>query len=394
MAVDKAIKLLDRLLEAGFPENTARKIASGELPMDSASRAQRRQEQGFTGTSYHGGEGTIKGEINEGRTGFWSSTNPIVSNSYVRSDTDFKPTIYELAYNPSNMGKFMALGDSWQMLYGNNYPIRMPDGRIKMLQDDFSGGDGIMASNGFVSDTNDLASLARGLNLSGFEIQDINDMGNNIGMARRAFRDSVEKLNPGVSPERLQKEWADFLRLYEEGGDTNIVVADTSAVRSAAAAFDPDNIGKKTFLGGSGALAVGLGASDESEAAEKSKVSPEFAARMFDEIVAENAGREKNAYIPVKPTTMDYVRNAGRAIVDYFGTDQGKDMLGGVGQEIAVEAALGSLGQMIFGPAGAVGGAALLPNVAGDPTMDMLNDQGQPMTEAEFAAYRRQLRGN
>ena len=137
-----------------------------------------------------------------------------------------------------------------------------------MLQDDFSGGDGIMASNGFVSDTNDLANLARGLNLSGFEIQDINDMGNNIGMARRAFRDSVEKLNPGVSPKRLEKEWADFLRIYEEGGDTNIVVADTSAVRSAAAAFDPENIGKKTFLGGSGALAVGLGAND-SEAAVK-----------------------------------------------------------------------------------------------------------------------------
>ena len=45
-----------RLIRAGYPEATARRIASGELPMDTASRMQRAQEQGFNTdeVQYHG----------------------------------------------------------------------------------------------------------------------------------------------------------------------------------------------------------------------------------------------------------------------------------------------------------------------------------------------------
>lgn len=47
---------LSALLKMGYPESTAKKILSGELPMDTASRTQRAKEQGFdTGdVQYHG----------------------------------------------------------------------------------------------------------------------------------------------------------------------------------------------------------------------------------------------------------------------------------------------------------------------------------------------------
>lgn len=39
--------MIERLTKAGFPESTAKKIVSGELPMDEASRMARAREQGF-----------------------------------------------------------------------------------------------------------------------------------------------------------------------------------------------------------------------------------------------------------------------------------------------------------------------------------------------------------
>jgi len=43
-----------RLIRAGYPEATARRIASGELSMDAANKMARMQEQGFTIPQYHG----------------------------------------------------------------------------------------------------------------------------------------------------------------------------------------------------------------------------------------------------------------------------------------------------------------------------------------------------
>ena len=42
------------LIKAGVPESTAVKIASGELPMDTASRMARASEQGYGPVLYHG----------------------------------------------------------------------------------------------------------------------------------------------------------------------------------------------------------------------------------------------------------------------------------------------------------------------------------------------------
>ena len=76
------------LVRAGYPEDTARKIASGELPMDTASRMARAADQGFNPEEvfYHG----TKADFNEfapsdfGNVGpgVYISRNPEVASNY------------------------------------------------------------------------------------------------------------------------------------------------------------------------------------------------------------------------------------------------------------------------------------------------------------------------
>ncbi len=76
------------LVRAGYPEETARRIATGELPMDTASRMGRARQQGFNPNEvlYHG----TKADFNEfapsdfGNVGpgVYMSSNPEVASSY------------------------------------------------------------------------------------------------------------------------------------------------------------------------------------------------------------------------------------------------------------------------------------------------------------------------
>lgn len=47
------LEVIERLIKAGYPEGTAKKIATGELPMDSASRSARAKTQGYVNPQYH-----------------------------------------------------------------------------------------------------------------------------------------------------------------------------------------------------------------------------------------------------------------------------------------------------------------------------------------------------
>ena len=51
---EEAREAFNRLVEAGFPISTAEKIVTGELPMDSASKAARMKEQGYTTPAFTG----------------------------------------------------------------------------------------------------------------------------------------------------------------------------------------------------------------------------------------------------------------------------------------------------------------------------------------------------
>lgn len=74
------------LVRAGYPEQTARKIATGELPMDTASRMARAADQGFNAKHYHGTRADILEfqPSTEGMQGpgIYSSSNPAVASSY------------------------------------------------------------------------------------------------------------------------------------------------------------------------------------------------------------------------------------------------------------------------------------------------------------------------
>lgn len=79
--VNEAVR---RLIRAGYPEATARRIASGELSMDAANKMARMQEQGFTTPAYSGSTFNIRAfdasranpESDFGR-GAYATTSPL-----------------------------------------------------------------------------------------------------------------------------------------------------------------------------------------------------------------------------------------------------------------------------------------------------------------------------
>lgn len=252
--------------QLGRPAHTAKSIALGELDMSPAAKAARRFDQGYTETVYHGGSPAIK-NVNELQDGFWTSRNPIVANTYTKSDTDFTPAMYELTYNPANVPTIDAGGREWRKLADLDVDIQLPDGTKPNLYSDLDMGESIIGMP--VEDTNHLARLSRGLGLGGMRIDNLNDAGYNFGAAKRSLRDSYAKINPDATATDLDKAWQQFLKDYESMGDTNVVFSDPSGIRSATgAAFDPRNKALPNIMGGSAAVAVGLGAND-SEAAVK-----------------------------------------------------------------------------------------------------------------------------
>ena len=57
MAVGSRLRgILDELIATGYPDQVAQRIATGELPMDTASRMQRAESMGFdpSNVAYHG----------------------------------------------------------------------------------------------------------------------------------------------------------------------------------------------------------------------------------------------------------------------------------------------------------------------------------------------------
>lgn len=90
--VDVAYK---QAVKAGFPEGTAQKIATGELPMDIESRMQRAKEQGFVTKGLHGTNAdfmefdkskigaTDTGTVGEG---FYFAERPSMANRYAKGE--------------------------------------------------------------------------------------------------------------------------------------------------------------------------------------------------------------------------------------------------------------------------------------------------------------------
>jgi len=72
-------------IDAGYPEEVAKRIVSGELPMDEASRLARAQEQGYGPVLYRG-HGTDEGSLTFGSPrsdqDMWLTSSPDIAQTY------------------------------------------------------------------------------------------------------------------------------------------------------------------------------------------------------------------------------------------------------------------------------------------------------------------------
>jgi len=84
----RLLGILDELIATGYPEQVAERIASGDLPMDTASRMQRAEAMGFdpSNVAYHGTKADIaefqpssRGKMGPG---VYTSPSPAVAGSY------------------------------------------------------------------------------------------------------------------------------------------------------------------------------------------------------------------------------------------------------------------------------------------------------------------------
>ena len=141
-----------QLVEKGYPEEVAQKIASGELPMDPASIATRQQTQGYGDVMYRGHDDRWPPQSNED---MFMSSSPDVAETYsVRGEYYHEPTdtyrrdpgsVTPLRHNAGNLLDFDARGQSFRDIYLDNDQV--PDLPFMQYQQMMTEGtDGIAAA--------------------------------------------------------------------------------------------------------------------------------------------------------------------------------------------------------------------------------------------------------
>lgn len=238
-----------KLVEAGYPESTAQKIISGELPMDFNSRINRAREQGRTTTAYRvGGTGEDQlgrlefdpsaGFAQRAGGGVWFSQDAPLTLSYSRPEG----ASYKSLLDTSNFGQVDAGGQNWNDIYDTDFIF--PDGTSIHIDDLPE----LLASQaptkekriairtrGAINTTDKLGRAARDLGLSGVEIAQVRD----IGPSGPFMLKNVKETQEG-------RDWIDDYEMY---GGTNYSVQDPSTIRSYyGAAFDPDEVGNPNIM--------------------------------------------------------------------------------------------------------------------------------------------------
>ena len=253
-----AYRNLLRLIEAGYPDTTAMKIVTGELPMDNASRMARATEQGFTDKAYHlGNDAVIQGnnlvtytdtgiesfKPQGGLSSWFSKDTPYISQSYNKGLADgAMPASYPVLINTSGMEKTSAMlpslrsypskaqhwsqisspkvfdSDAEEILELSNTGVEFPiyEGR-NMTTNMLAMGTGLRGADGLVID-------------------------NVIDIGPRAPKINQSLRSMGIDP----KEW---MKEYSATGGPVVAVRDGSKVRSSmSAAFDPDQVNTNNLL--------------------------------------------------------------------------------------------------------------------------------------------------
>jgi hypothetical protein len=244
-AAEKAVDKVAELIRLGYPESTAKKIASGELPMDQASRMARADEM-FPASGYHGTDSDISAfDLNRGghatgansaKQGVWIANDSRVADSYANhAAIDAKISrIVDQAHQAEKRGDYDEYErliieaedkeQAWQ--YGgadarnlgqNTMPLRM---RGNFFEYD-AGGEAYFALE---DEVNDVIENARKQGYDGVTFKNLDDSAG----------------------------WSDMPA-------DHTVVFDPSNIRSTNAAFDPDQKDSSNLLAGLGAAGVGLG---------------------------------------------------------------------------------------------------------------------------------------
>ena len=122
----KGAGVLADWVKAGYPEEVAKRIVSGELPMDEASRLARAQEQGYGPVLYRGQPDRPLSSNQD----VWASTSPDVAQTYAdnftvshRDALGEDGIVIPLRTNADNMADVNARGRSWHVVESNNRKI-------------------------------------------------------------------------------------------------------------------------------------------------------------------------------------------------------------------------------------------------------------------------------
>lgn len=252
-----------RLIRAGYPEATARRIASGELSMDQASRMARAREQGFDPEQvfYHGTSSDFMefrpSTTGEFGPGVYMSSSPIEAGAY--------------ASTPTNLSR----GNAGQ----NIIPLRAKTDKL------------------FDANARDFWSV-----FPGSTDQEVVEAAKHAGYE-------------GVKYRRPLSYWDDEAKRIVNTGEMqeHVVIFDPENVRSVNAAFDPEQTGSSNILaglGGAGVVGAGLMASDEVSASplddpERAESRANLRAVQVASDTLERLRRERGAVAsPLQDTRM------------------------------------------------------------------------------------------
>ena len=266
----------------GFPEPVARRIATGELPMDEASRVARRERQARPETYYNGGNtgglrevdpemsGSARGMSAE--TGFWGAGDGGRASGYAGNPVTENSTVYPFrVMDNSDQMVVNGLGSNWNLMKGSS-PVSVKHwnegeesyGSIASWTDDYW-------------DTNSIAHMAKDkgdFNSVLFRnIVDSAGEGSQVQIELMEMFPELKKMPYGskerkefldnLTPDQTSEAYRRAEARSESMGDS-IVVFDPDDIRSPNAAFDPQysgpNIMGSATVPALGVLATGTGA--------------------------------------------------------------------------------------------------------------------------------------
>ena len=132
MAIGARLRgILDELIATGYPEQVAERIASGDLPMDTASRMQRAEAMGFdpSDVQYHGTKADFTefapSDFGNVGPGIYMSSNPEVASGYASRNL----------YNPEEGAQVIPLLTRGETIGMRDYFAQYPDTAISQMPD-------------------------------------------------------------------------------------------------------------------------------------------------------------------------------------------------------------------------------------------------------------------